>query len=106
MKDGYDLTGAVRGPVFPMPPGHTRMTLVMDDEVMDWFRDKVDRAGGGNYQVLINDVLREHVQQRETIEETFRRVLREELGRRSSAGGRARVRIVGALRRLGSGRRR
>jgi len=42
MKDEYDLTGAVRGPVFPMPPGHTRMTLVMDDEVMDWFRDKVD----------------------------------------------------------------
>jgi len=55
---------------------------------------------------LINEILREHIRQRETIEETFRRVLREELGRRSSAGGRPRVRILGALRRLGSERRR
>jgi len=63
MKDEYDFRGGIRGAVFPMPPGHTRMTLVMDDEVMEWFRDKVHRAGGGNYQVLINDVLREYIRQ-------------------------------------------
>jgi len=39
------------------------MSLAMDDEVMGWFREKVNRAGGGNYQVLINDVLREHIRQ-------------------------------------------
>jgi uncharacterized protein (DUF4415 family) len=63
MRDEYDFSGGVRGAVCPIPPGHTRMILAMDDEVMDWFRDKVNRAGGGDYQVLINDVLREHIRQ-------------------------------------------
>jgi hypothetical protein len=54
--------------------------------VLDWFRDEVNRAGGGNYQTLINDVLREHVDgKQEDLEETLRRVLREELARRGSA---------------------
>jgi len=73
MRDEYDFRGGVRGPVVPIPPGHTRMILVMDDEVMDWFREKVNRAGGGDYQVLINDVLREYI--------------RQERGRTSSADG-------------------
>jgi len=63
MRDEYDFSGGVRGPVMPIPLGHTRMSLAMDDEVMGWFREKVNRAGGGNYQVLINDVLREHIRQ-------------------------------------------
>ncbi|MHC5729330.1 MAG: BrnA antitoxin family protein, partial [Nostoc sp.] len=54
----------------------------LDDEVLAWFRDQVHAAGGGNYQTLINDALREYIQQRrEPLEETLRRVLREELER-------------------------
>ncbi|MEH1985776.1 MULTISPECIES: hypothetical protein [unclassified Nostoc] len=45
-----------------------------------WDRDKA--AGGGNYQTLINDALRKYIQQcREPLEDTLRRVLREELER-------------------------
>ena len=104
MRDEYDLSGGVRGAVCPMPPGYTRIMIRMDDEVLDWFRDKVDRAGGGDYQRLMNDVLREHIRQRETIEEMLRRVVREELGRTSSPGSarRRRARSIGALRKLGS----
>lgn len=56
------------------------MTIQIDEEVIDWFRSRVEEAGGGNYQTLINAALRDHIQQqKEPLEETFRRVLREEL---------------------------
>jgi hypothetical protein len=111
MKDEYDendFRRAVRGPVVPMPPGYTRITMRMDDEVLEWFRVKVHRAGGGNYQRLMNDVLREHIRQKESMEEMLRRVIREELGRPASTGGgearSPRVRKYGVLRRFGSER--
>jgi hypothetical protein len=54
----------------------------LDDELLDWFRDQVDKAGGGNYQSLINQALREFVNRsREPLESTLRRVIREELRR-------------------------
>jgi uncharacterized protein (DUF4415 family) len=82
MKDEYDFSKGVRGAIVPTPPGKTRITIRIDDEILDWFREKVSDAGGGNYQTLINDALREHIQrEREPVEEMFRRVLREELGR-------------------------
>lgn len=79
MKAEYDLSNAVRGPVVPTP-GKTRITIRLDDEVLEWFRAKVHALGGGNYQTLVNAALREHiVRQQEPLEETLRRVLREEL---------------------------
>ena len=81
MKGEYDFTGAKRGAVDPLPAGKTRVTIRLDNEVLAWFRDQVERAGGGNYQTLLNGVLRSYVEgQREPLEETLRRVLREELG--------------------------
>ena len=54
----------------------------MVTQILDWFRAQVDEAGGGNYQTLINDVLHEHLaRQREPLESTIRRVIREELRR-------------------------
>jgi len=51
---------------------------------LDWFRDQVERAGGGNYQTLINECLRRHMESsREPFEKTLRRVIREELRRAS-----------------------
>jgi hypothetical protein len=45
-------------------------------------------AGGGNYQTLINDVLREHVEARaKPLEQTLRRVVREELARSRTRRG-------------------
>jgi uncharacterized protein (DUF4415 family) len=80
MKKEYDFSQAKRGPVVRVPPGKTRITIRLDEDILDWFRAQVNAAGGGNYQTLINDALREHVQRRhEPLEDTLRRVIREEL---------------------------
>ncbi|HEX8904471.1 MAG TPA: BrnA antitoxin family protein [Longimicrobiaceae bacterium] len=80
MKDEYDFSRGRRGALDPTPPGKTRITIRLDDEVLDWFRGRVEQAGGGNYQTLINQALREHID-RQTLEELLRRVVREELSR-------------------------
>jgi uncharacterized protein (DUF4415 family) len=80
MQDEYDFSQGKRGPVVPTPAGKTRITIRIDDDILEWFRQEVHRAGGGNYQTLINSVLREYMRdRREPLEETLRRVLREEL---------------------------
>ena len=82
MKSEYDFTKAKRGAVIATPPGKTRVTIRLDNVVLDWFRKQVDDAGGGNYQALINDALLEHIaRRREPLESTIRRVIREELRR-------------------------
>ena len=82
MKKEYDFSKAKRGAVNPMPAGKTRVTIRLDNAVLDWFRREVDDQGGGNYQTLINDALSEHVaRHREPLESTLRRVIREELRR-------------------------
>ena len=84
MKSEYDFSKAKRGAVVAVPKGKTRITIRLDDEILAWFRDRVERAGGGNYQSVINEVLRQHVQQaREPLEKILRRVIREELSRAS-----------------------
>lgn len=81
IKKEYDFSTGKRGAVVPAP-GKTRITIRLDNDVLDWFRRQVHEAGGGNYQTLINDVLREHVEARaHTLEQTLRRVVREELAR-------------------------
>ena len=83
MKKQYDFRKGKRGRVLPVPLGKTRITIRLDDDVLAWFREQVHAAGGGNYQTLINLALREHIaDRREPLEETLRRVLREELARR------------------------
>ncbi|MEX2524875.1 MAG: BrnA antitoxin family protein [Gammaproteobacteria bacterium] len=80
MRKEYDFRGGKRGPVVPPAPGKTRITIRLDDEVIEWFRKQVNDAGGGNYQSLINQALREHISRtREPLEETLRRVVREEI---------------------------
>ena len=84
MKDEYDLTHAVRGPAVPTP-GKTRITIRLDDEVLEWFRQKVHAMGGGNYQTLMNAALRDHIaREQEPLENTLRRVLREELAKHAA----------------------
>ncbi len=84
MKREYDFGKARRGAVVSVPKGKTRITIRLDDEILAWFREQVDRAGGGSYQTLINEVLRQHMRHaKEPLEKTLRRVIREELGRAS-----------------------
>ena len=80
MRKEYDFSKGKRGPVIPVPRGKTRITIRLDDDVLQWFKALVHAAGGGNYQTLINTALKEHVERwREPLEETLRRVIREEL---------------------------
>ena len=80
MDSSYDFSQARRGPVVPVPAGRTRITIRLDEDLIEWFKNQVHRAGGGNYQTAINAALREHVEgKRERLEETLRRVIREEL---------------------------
>ena len=80
MRKEYDFGGAKRGAVVPVARGKTRITIRLDEDVVEWFKQRVHAAGGGNYQTLINQALREYVEQRrEPLEETLRRVIREEL---------------------------
>jgi len=89
MKREYDFSKGKRGAVVPIGTGKTRITIRIDDEVLDWFRQQAHRAGGGNYQTMINDALRRAIEQG-SMEQTFRRVLREEL-RATSKVARARA---------------
>ena len=83
VKASYDFSNAKRGPVVRAPSGKTRITIRIDEDVLDWFRGQVHAAGGGNYQTLINAALRMHIDAQEPndhegLEETLRRVIREE----------------------------
>ncbi len=80
MKEEYDFSKGRRGAIEPAPPGKTRITIRIDNEILEWFRKEVDAMGGGNYQSLINEALYQYVsQQKEPLEEILRRVVREEL---------------------------
>lgn len=84
MRKEYDFSEGRRGPVIPAPEGKTRITIRLDADIVEWFKGQVDRAGGGNYQTLINSALREHIGRvAEPLEDTLRRILREELKRAS-----------------------
>ena len=62
MKRAYDFRKARRGPIVASTPGKTRITIRLDNDIVEHFLAIVDRAGGGNYQSLINDALREYIQ--------------------------------------------
>jgi uncharacterized protein (DUF4415 family) len=80
MRKTYDFSKGKRGPVVKAPSGKARITIRLDEDVIEWFKSEVDAAGGGNYQSEINAALREHMKRkREPLEATLRRVLREEL---------------------------
>ena len=86
MRKEYDFSKGKRGPVIKPAPGKTRITIRIDDAVLDWFRRQAHAAGGASYQTMINDALRDHVAaKREPLEETLRRVLREEMAPYRSA---------------------
>ena len=62
----------------PTAPGKTRVTIRLDNDVIEHFQNIVDRAGGGNYQTLINAALREYIQGAR-LEAVVRRAVRKEV---------------------------
>ncbi len=85
MRKEYDFSKARRGPVLPVVTGKTRITIRLDDDLLEWYRAHVHAAGGGNYQTLINQTLRRAMSEgTEPLEAVVRRVIRDELGARKS----------------------
>ena len=80
MKAKYDFSKGKRGAVLPQAGNKVRITIRLDRDIIDWFRSKVEEQGGGNYQSMLNDALRKHIEhQEQPLEEVLRRVVREEL---------------------------
>jgi uncharacterized protein (DUF4415 family) len=81
-----DFSKGKRGAVVPVPKGKSRITIRIDEDILNWFREQVNAAGGGNYQTMINTALREHISNRTVpLEKTLRRVIREELRKQGAA---------------------
>ncbi len=82
MRNEYDFKKGKRGAILPAPAGKTRITIRLDDDILEWFRDQADAAGGGNYQSMINEALRTIASEGPAkLETVVRRVVREELKR-------------------------
>ena len=80
MKEEFDFTQGKRGAVLPLPSGKERITIRLDTDVLNWFRQQADQQGGGNYQTMLNQALREYILSHQvSLEEMLRRVVREEL---------------------------
>ena len=80
MKKEYDFSKGKRGPIIPPMPNKMRITIRLDNDIITWFKNKVHKAGGGNYQSMINEALHKYIEEeKEPIENVLRRVIREEL---------------------------
>jgi uncharacterized protein (DUF4415 family) len=84
MKQNYDFSQGKRGrivPPAPEPRGKTRITIRLDEDLVDHFLRQADESGGATgYQTLINQALRQHVEGKAPkLEETLRRIVREEV---------------------------
>ena len=82
MRDEYDFSKGKRGAVIPSPR-KTRITIMLDDDIIEAFRTKAENAGAG-YQTLINAALRDALatgndKEKPLTVAALRRVLREEL---------------------------
>ena len=79
MKAEYDFSEAKRGAVIPQT-GKTRITIYIDDDVPETFRERGDTEGKG-YQTIMNQALRDYLGkvQQPLDEEILRRVIQEEL---------------------------
>lgn len=79
-KEEYDFENAKQGPIVKPPQGKTRITIRVDTDILNWFREQVNKRGGGNYQTHINEALREYISMKDrNLENTIRKAIREEL---------------------------
>ena len=79
MKPEYDFHQAKRGAIVPQE-GKTRITIYIDNDILEAFRQKGDAEGKG-YQTMINQALRQSLNQAKLPldEDTLRRIFQEEL---------------------------
>jgi uncharacterized protein (DUF4415 family) len=73
-----DFTRAKRVAIVPLESGKTKISIRLDNAILEYFRSLGEKGGGGNYQTLINEALIEHIHMRSTLE-VLRLAIREEL---------------------------
>ncbi|BAU50092.1 hypothetical protein SVA_3556 [Sulfurifustis variabilis] len=78
MKSEYDFSKAKKGAVVPAE-GKERITIRLDKDVLERFREIADKEGRGGYQTLINRVLRQYLAELET-KDAQKRLLDDEVG--------------------------
>jgi len=61
MRKEYDFSKA-KLVVPPIDRRKTRITIRIDTKILNWFRQRVHEAGGGNYQTMINDALKTYIE--------------------------------------------
>ncbi len=85
MQKEYDFRNGKRGPVISQK-GKTRITICIDTDILEWFRDEAEREGQG-YQTAINQALRNYIRQdRKPIQDIVREAVRQELSKIKKAG--------------------
>ncbi len=62
MRKEYDFSKGKRGATIPPDPRKTRITIRIDTKILNWFRERVHEAGGGNYQTMMNEALKSYVE--------------------------------------------
>ena len=79
MKKEYDFSKGKRGAVIPTA-GKTRITIYLDDEVLQRFKSQSEKTGKG-YQTLINDALKAYtgLTEKPLTSDIIRKIVREEL---------------------------
>jgi hypothetical protein len=93
MRKQYDFSGGKRGAAVPSP-GKTRITIMLDDDLLEFFRSKAETDGSG-YQTMINAALRQSLPaakakkagDKPVTASALRKILREEL--KAGSGKRA-----------------
>lgn len=83
MRAEYDFSKGKRGALMPTK-GKTRITIYIDDSVLNEFRSRAERTGTG-YQTMMNEALRAFLEKNEqpVTAAVLRQIIREELPERS-----------------------
>ena len=75
-----DFSKGKRGSIVTTDPNKVRITIRLDSDIVEYFKNIVNKAGGGNYQTLMNAALREHIKEKnKSLEKILRKVIRDEL---------------------------
>jgi len=61
MKKEYDFSDAKRGAIVPHGRNKKKITICLDQDIIDYFKNIVLESGKGSYQTLINAALKEHI---------------------------------------------
>ena len=101
MKAEYDFSKGKRGAMIPQR-GKTRISIFIDDVVLDQFRARAEKAGTG-YQTMMNDALGKYLSETDQpdTERLLRQVLRQEMPEylRGLTAASTRTRAKGSTRR-------